>query len=169
MNGSRDHVPVPALTAADRTRFGSKLARAKSGCLIYMGSRTSRGYGLFSIKEANYYAHRVAWALAGRPFDDSRPSILHNCPEGDNPSCCNIDHLYAGTHQENMHDVVRKHQGRQNACGLPRGVRHRTKNRFQARCTYFGVEIYLGSFHTVEEAAEAAQAARDRILAGEVP
>lgn len=50
------------------------------------------------------YAHRVAWLIAKGQIE-SNLFVLHKC---DNPLCCNVDHLFLGTHQDNMDDMKRK-------------------------------------------------------------
>jgi hypothetical protein len=55
-------------------------------------------------------AHRVAWLLTHGSlplWTDAGTSlcVLHRC---DNPPCCNPDHLWLGTHQDNMDDMRRK-------------------------------------------------------------
>jgi len=59
-------------------------------------------------------AHRVAWELKkGRPIPDGQ-CVLHHC---DNPLCVNPDHLFDGTHADNVRD--RDGKNRQ-----ARGVQH---------------------------------------------
>jgi hypothetical protein len=60
-------------------------------------------------------AHRYAWMLSNGPVPDEK-EICHTC---DNRACCNPHHLYAGTHQQNMADMVTR--GRQ---AFPKGERH---------------------------------------------
>lgn len=68
-------------------------------------------YGRIDIfGEKGIYAHRAAYFIS-----DKTPSIclrrgdglfvLHRC---DNPLCCNPRHLFLGTHDQNMEDMVRK-------------------------------------------------------------
>ena len=49
--------------------------------------------------------------------------MLHRC---DNPPCCNPDHLFLGTHTENVADMVAKgrHRGGMSPEQAPRGERH---------------------------------------------
>lgn len=67
------------------------------GCWEWNGSRNPQtGYGQIG----GGYAHRLAFQL----FNGAIPRgkwILHSC---DNPPCCNPNHLYAGTAQDNARD-----------------------------------------------------------------
>lgn len=69
------------------------------------------GYGHFSVPTENGHiytgAHRVAWELKNGPIPDGM-FVCHNCPNGDLPSCCNDNHLWLGTHIENMADMCLK-------------------------------------------------------------
>lgn len=77
----------------------------KAGCWEWKGSRSEKGYGLIKVDGKSRRAHRVA-AMLWLGFDiDSDLYICHKC---DNPPCCNPDHLFIGTHQDNMLDRVIK-------------------------------------------------------------
>lgn len=66
--------------------------------------KTKRGYGSFAYKNKSHRAHRVAWELTNGEIPDGL-FVLHKC---DNCACCNPDHLFLGTHQDNMDDMKRK-------------------------------------------------------------
>jgi hypothetical protein len=86
--------------------FESKaIALPWSGCWIWMGSMDKCGYGKWGGK----LAHRLVWQ-ATRGDIPRGMEVCHSC---DVPSCINPEHLFVGTHLENMRDSVRK--GRFNA------------------------------------------------------
>jgi predicted XRE-type DNA-binding protein len=46
----------------------------------------------------------MAWEFANGPIPKGK-CVLHRC---DNPSCCNPDHLFLGSHKDNTQDAIRK-------------------------------------------------------------
>jgi hypothetical protein len=70
-----------------------------------------KGYGVFCIGKLMHSghrrlitAHRFSWMLANGPIPKGM-SILHKC---DNKLCVNPNHLFLGTHDDNMHDASMK-------------------------------------------------------------
>lgn len=92
-------------------------------CWNWTGARQERGYGKYLFEGKVSKSSRVAWILTYGPVPDGL-HVLHNCPEGDNPRCCNPRHLWLGTHQHNMDDMVAK--GRDNR-GIPGEANHNAK------------------------------------------
>lgn len=77
-----------------------------TGCWLWGGSVNHRGYG----KIGNYTssAHRVIYQHFNNCKLERNIFVLHRC---DVPCCVNPDHLFLGTHDDNMKDKVNK--GRQ--------------------------------------------------------
>ena len=78
-----------------------------NGCWIWTGAKNQYGYGILTHNYKNYRAHRFAWLQAGLPLADEQV-LMHEC---DNRACINVEHLRAGTQQENIDDMRAKHRG----------------------------------------------------------
>lgn len=100
----------PEYTPEQIARFWKKVD--KSGdCWLWTGS-TLDGYGRYTVRRPDgkietYTTHRIAYALTYGRIPDGL-HVLHDCPGGDNPTCCNPAHLWLGTNLENMADMKAK-------------------------------------------------------------
>lgn len=93
------------MMSAIRTKFLSKISKSdETGCWMWSAGKTGQGYGAFSIDGKNRPAHRVSYELFKGPI----PEGLFVCHDCDTPACVNPDHLFLGTHQDNMDDRSKK-------------------------------------------------------------
>lgn len=80
-----------------------------SGCWLWLGGTHAWGYGRLSVvidgKDHRAGAHRVAWMLHNRRPVPIGLFICHRC---DTRSCINPNHLYAGTNDDNVRDMVER-------------------------------------------------------------
>lgn len=81
-----------------------------SGCQLWCAGTNGAGYGYLTIEGVVRRAVRVAWELANGPI----PVGLVLCHKCDVPACINVNHLFLGTHADNMHDRDRKGRGARN-------------------------------------------------------
>jgi hypothetical protein len=72
----------------------------KGDCIIWTGAVNGNGYGCLRLNGKAITASRKAFELYNGKIPDGL-FILHRC---DNPLCVNPEHLFAGTHQDNMRD-----------------------------------------------------------------
>ena len=100
------------------TRFTEKYKVCPiTGCWLWTGALTGRGYGyILNGVGRNEGAHRVAYQLYYGEIGDNH--VLHTC---DNPRCVNPDHLFLGSHQDNMDDMAQKGRRKSNP---PKGSAH---------------------------------------------
>jgi hypothetical protein len=95
---------VLELTSAAEERFWSKVERSDDGCWLWKAHFYNDGYGQFSFRDRPLRAHRVSWVIVNGdlPLD---VQVLHRC---DTPACVRPDHLFLGSHQDNMDDMKTK-------------------------------------------------------------
>lgn len=87
----------------DEDRFWSKVSKGE-GCWLWDGHLQPKGYGNFTVGNKTWKAHRFAWVLTFGAIADGL-FVLHRC---DNPTCVRPDHLFLGTNDDNMRDMVNK-------------------------------------------------------------
>lgn len=90
-------------------RFWSKVDKSggDDACWLWLGGCNSGGYGRFQANKNREMAHRIAWQLVNGEIPEGL-FVLHNCPSGDAPRCVNPKHLFLGTQQDNVADMIRK-------------------------------------------------------------
>lgn len=110
----RGHRSSRTIPLADR--FWPKVdKRGSDECWPWRGAKSKSGYGIVRVGGKRRRVHRLAYAFVNGPIPEGM-HVLHRC---DNPPCCNPNHLFLGTHAENMADMAKK--GRQRG---PKGENH---------------------------------------------
>jgi len=96
-------------------RFWSRVDRRPSdnSCWVWTGHVDKiSGYGVLKVPglKSPQHAHRIAYELTNGPVTDGQ-MVLHGRMCHDK-RCCRPDHLYLGTHTDNMRDMIAKHERR---------------------------------------------------------
>lgn len=145
----RSYHKDPEAAFAERTRPDGE-------CIVWTGTRNSRGYGTIFANGRRIVAHRYAWERAGREIPEGA-LLDHICW---NKACVNIDHLRLASNAENIR--YRPGTQKNNTSGY-RGV-PRSKNKWAAHVKKDGKTHSAFGFLTREAAAEAAKQMRAELF-----
>lgn len=131
-----------------KERFESKFSVVQTGCWEWERRISVFGYGQFAIEPGNIWqAHRFAYKL----YIGEIPKgvcVLHKC---DNRKCVNPKHLWLGTQEENIRDMMAKGRDRKATSDKNGGAKLNWEKVIKIRsmakytkqkdiCTQFGIE-----------------------------
>jgi hypothetical protein len=87
-------------------RLSERIVKSDNGCHEWVGFRNADGYGQLRVNGIVDRAHRVAYRL----YVGEIPKGMHVCHKCDNPSCCNPEHLFLGSNNDNIKDSCTKNR-----------------------------------------------------------
>lgn len=87
-------------------RFWSKVHKT-DGCWLWTGAKSRSGYGQIGLDYKVLYTHRFSYETLVGPISHGM-FVCHKC---DVPLCVNPDHLFLGTNEDNLIDMIKKSRG----------------------------------------------------------
>jgi hypothetical protein len=93
-----------ASKAVSSETFFRNVNKTPSGCWLWAGCKTPDYYGRIRLNGRIGKAHRQAYVFTHGPIPNGL-YVLHRC---DMRACVNPEHLFLGTHRDNMLDMVNK-------------------------------------------------------------
>lgn len=91
-------------TKIDNNFFLDRICIDNNGCWNWKKYINKGGYGVINIMGSNYSSHRVSYVLYINDIVDDI-CVCHKC---DNRKCINPNHLFLGTYQDNISDMIGK-------------------------------------------------------------
>lgn len=73
-------------------------------CWGWKRSTDKFGYAHIEVDRLEKYAHRISWEIHFGEIPEGM-FVCHTC---DNPSCTNPNHLFLGTYNDNIQDMIKK-------------------------------------------------------------
>jgi len=94
----------------DIERFHKKYIIDENGCWIWQtstrGRDPKRQYGRHWANDKSINAHRFSYII----YHGQIPNGIYVCHKCDIPLCVNPEHLFLGTHKDNMKDMTKKNR-----------------------------------------------------------
>lgn len=94
----------PTYRQKTKERLLRGVKKTPNGCWEWVKGFDSNGYGNITVECKTQRVHIISYQL----FVGLIPSGMCVCHTCDNPPCCNPDHLFLGTHRDNMNDMTKK-------------------------------------------------------------
>jgi hypothetical protein len=108
------------------TRIFAKTEERASGCWIWVGSQHKSGYVYRYYRGRSVKVHRKIFELTMNLTLSPKECVCHSC---DIPQCINPDHLWVGSHQQNIRDASSKGRlWQQQVTHCPRGHAYTPEN-----------------------------------------
>lgn len=101
-------IRVPLFGSAKERFDKSYIINEITECWEWNRSLSAKGYAHMRMNYTNIQGHRLAYEL----YKGEIPLDMFVCHSCDNRKCVNPQHLWLGTNQDNMNDMVNKKRGR---------------------------------------------------------
>jgi hypothetical protein len=90
----------------ERRRFARfwRHVEKDGGCWLWTGTKNNAGYGQAHWSGRHVLAHRASWEMHNGPA----PAGMHICHRCDVRLCVRPDHLFLGTPDDNVQDMIAK-------------------------------------------------------------
>jgi len=92
------HIPV------EEKFWNNVIIGSEDSCWLWVGGISGSGYGNTRTKGKNMTAHRLSYIIHFGEIPSNK-MVLHRC---DNKLCVNPNHLFIGTANDNIQDMISK-------------------------------------------------------------
>jgi HNH endonuclease len=87
-----------------KLRLQKNIEIDEKNCWIWCAGKHKQGYGQVGIRGKSQLVHRITWEI----YKGKIPEGMKVCHKCDVTSCCNPDHLFLGTQNDNVKDGIGK-------------------------------------------------------------